>query len=89
MSRRAIAAENATATAATAAAGAGGGTSSSSSLLLPQRLPYVPARPRVDPIDAADVSDTLACVEYVGDIMESLYESEVRREREERELIFF
>ena len=41
-------------------------------------LPFLPPRPVVDPIDAGDVGDTLACVEYVQDIMESLYESEVR-----------
>ena len=41
-------------------------------------LPFLPPRPLVDPIDAGDVGDTLACVEYVQDIMESLYDSEVR-----------
>lgn len=50
------------------------------------QLPFVPPRPVVDPIDAGDVSDTLACVEYVQDIMESLYDSEVKiGERKTRE----
>ena len=52
---------------------AAAGCSSSSSL-----LPFLPPRPAVDPIDAGDVGDTLACVDYVQDIMESLYDSEVR-----------
>ena len=42
-----------------------------------------PAFPPVfpcDPIDEADRGDALACVDYVGDIMDALFESEVREE---------
>ena len=40
--------------------------------------PVFPPTFPCDPIDEADRGDALACVDYVGDIMDALFESEVR-----------